>query len=436
MKLKIDQEFQKLLWPLSAEEYTQLEDSLSLEGCRDSVVVWRKKPNECDDCESPIGFTVELESIHTGGESHLNENQWKCDSCGAWQFDADEIIVDGHNRYEICTRLGIPFEVHRMFFDDRDAVADWIDKNQAGRRNATPDQLRIIRGRMYNRSKKTADDGGKGTPKGTVGQIEPRFTADKLAEQFKVSPATIKRDGQLAEAVEALGITQEYTSGEITASPSEIVEAANPVVESIRDGKRWERDTERMPLTPPEKPVAIAPEAIEEIRSQLKVPHVARNAGDNEWYTPPAFIEAAIEVFGEIDLDPASSEIANKTVCANVFYTAEQDGLSQDWPIGRIWMNPPYSQPLISRFCTRIVDEVSRGSNAIVLVNNGTETQWFQSMAEECSAVCFPRSRVRFLDPKGNPGAPLQGQAIVYFGKKKSLFMKTFSQFGEVFSHG
>jgi len=392
MKLKVDRDFASLLWPLEKEEREQLEASIAADGCRDPLVVW------------------------------------------------GETIVDGHNRYEICTRLGIAFNVVEKQFADKIAAADWIDRNQAGRRNATPDQLRLIRGRIYNRMKKAipnADGIGGKSGKIVGDQIEPQQkTADKLAEQFRVSPATIKRDGQLAESVEALGVTEDYTKGEIKATSAEIIEAAKPIIEARRVEKEWERETKSRPLSPPPKPESIKAERVEAIKEELKKPHVARNTGDNEWYTPPAFIKAATAVLGGIDLDPASSEIANRTVKAKSFYTEDDDGLSQDWPIGRIWMNPPYAQPAINRFCIRIVDEVSRGSSAIVLVNNGTETQWFQGMAAACSAVCFPKSRVRFLDPEGNPGAPLQGQAVVYFGDDPELFANEFRQFGEVFFHG
>lgn len=164
-----------------------------------------------------------------------------------------------------------------------------------------------------------------------------------------------------------------------------------------------------------------------------KTAHVAHNSGENEWYTPPAFIEAARRVMGGIDLDPASSEIANQTVKAERIFTAETDGLSQEWPIGRIWMNPPYAQPLMGQFAERITQEAIRGSEAIVLVNNATETAWFQRMSDAFTGVCFPKSRVRFLDPYGNPsGAPLQGQAIIYFGQNVDAFAVEFQSFGMV----
>ena len=170
--------------------------------------------------------------------------------------------------------------------------------------------------------------------------------------------------------------------------------------------------------------------------SESKSAHVSHNSGENEWYTPAPFIEAAREVMGGIDLDPASSEIANATVKADRIFTAEDDGLKQEWPIGRIWMNPPYAQPLMGQFASKFAAEIRRGSHGVVLVNNATETGWFQEMAAECSAICFPRARIKFLDPDGNPGAPLQGQAIIYCGPDADAFEEAFHAFGLVVRHG
>lgn len=166
-------------------------------------------------------------------------------------------------------------------------------------------------------------------------------------------------------------------------------------------------------------------------------PFVAQNTGNNEWYTPPDIIEAARAVLGGFDLDPASSEIANRTVGAVRIFTAEDDGLAQEWPTGRIWMNPPYAQPLMGQFAAKYSAEIRKGSSGVVLVNNATETVWFQTIAQVSSAICFPQSRIRFVDPQGNQsGAPLQGQAILYAGSNPDAFHAAFGSFGVVLRHG
>ena len=160
--------------------------------------------------------------------------------------------------------------------------------------------------------------------------------------------------------------------------------------------------------------------------------HVGHNTGNNEWYTPPTYIEAARDVMGGIDCDPASSEIANRTVGATTFYTIEQDGLVQPWG-NTVWMNPPYAQPLVANFAHTLVEKITSGEveQACVLVNNATETTWFQEMLPAASALCFPRGRVRFLNSDGQPnGAPLQGQAIFYFGDRATDFQQAFQKYG------
>jgi phage N-6-adenine-methyltransferase len=165
--------------------------------------------------------------------------------------------------------------------------------------------------------------------------------------------------------------------------------------------------------------------------AQTLKPHVSFNSGNNEWYTPVEYIEAARRVLGSIELDPASSDIANQTVKAKIYYTVEDDGLSQHWQ-GRTWMNPPYASDLIGRFATKLVEHVENGDipEAIILVNNATETAWFQDIISVASSVVFPRGRVRFWKPDGETGAPLQGQALIYIGVKPCNFNREFSRFG------
>ena len=97
-------------------------------------------------------------------------------------------------------------------------------------------------------------------------------------------------------------------------------------------------------------------------------------------------------------------------------------------------MNPPYAQPLVDRFCTRLAREYAEGTvtEACVLVNNATETAWFQEMAAQASAICFPRARVRFWHPERGTTALLQGQAVLYLGSNPSTFRREFVRFGFV----
>lgn len=160
--------------------------------------------------------------------------------------------------------------------------------------------------------------------------------------------------------------------------------------------------------------------------------HVSANSGENEWYTPPEYIEAARDVMGSIDLDPASCDTAQVNVKAKRFFTAEDDGLSKKWT-GNVWLNPPYSKDWIGQFSAKVVSESGRFAQAVVLVNNATDTAWFHELASVASAVCFLRGRVKFLDRTGKPAnTPVQGQAVLYVGPNVESFRKRFSSFGFV----
>lgn len=162
--------------------------------------------------------------------------------------------------------------------------------------------------------------------------------------------------------------------------------------------------------------------------------HVSQNSGENEWYTPPEFIEAAREAMGSIDVDPASSAIAQQIVKAVRFYSIEDDGLEKAW-IGNVWLNPPYSKDLIGLFTAKLKASLIEGDTmqAIMLVNNATDTAWFHDIAGSASAVCFIRGRIAFHDATGNPAnKPLQGQMALYFGHRHVAFRKAFESLGVI----
>jgi len=203
--IQIDSEFQALIPPLQAEELAQLEANILADGCRDPLVAW------------------------------------------------GNVLVDGHNRYSICSKHGLPFDVVQIEFADREAAMDWMDANQLGRRNITPDQFTLLLGRRYNRAKKA--HGGDRKSEESRDQFEPLKTAEKLAAEHGVSPATVKRAGQYADAV--VKVSQAVQTP--IAAPRQAVIKAAALIEkapekaieiltgakSLADVKRDERREER-----------------------------------------------------------------------------------------------------------------------------------------------------------------------------------------------
>lgn len=154
----------------------------------------------------------------------------------------------------------------------------------------------------------------------------------------------------------------------------------------------------------------------------------------DKWYTPPKYITAVREVMGDIDVDPASHPVPQSWIQAKTFYTETDDGLAQDW-YGRVYLCPPAVRGGVLPFAQKLVDERTAGrvTEAVVLVNNGTDTRWGQLLGVNSDAVCFPQGRIRFLDQARQPTCvPIQGQMFVYLGPNTDRFRKVFQAFGRV----
>ena len=157
------------------------------------------------------------------------------------------------------------------------------------------------------------------------------------------------------------------------------------------------------------------------------------NSGNVEWYTPPEVIRAVHETLGHVDLDPASSSIANEIVRAKNFFSVDDDGLDRNW-FGRVYLNPPYSRGLIKKFVDKLLAEYNAGhvQSAVVLVNAQSDAKWFSSLAQACTGAIFTQGRIRFVQPDGTPSkhTPTCGQCFFYFGDDVEKFFSVFEHFG------
>lgn len=213
--MKIDKEFAAMIPALSHEERRQLEENLiEYGGAREPLVVW-------DDGD-------------------------------------DGILLDGHNRYEICTRLDLPYEIDALTFESREDAADWIDRNQLGRRNLHPDAFTLLLGRRYNRAKKTMAEAGASKGKSYPRSGEDR-TSSQLAKEHGVTEKTVRNAGKVAEAVDKLKAVDPQIEAKVAAGTAparaavvkaaslleqapararEIIEGQKKMADVIREEKR------------------------------------------------------------------------------------------------------------------------------------------------------------------------------------------------------
>lgn len=165
----------------------------------------------------------------------------------------------------------------------------------------------------------------------------------------------------------------------------------------------------------------------------IAVPHISSK--NNEWYTPSRYVEAAREVMGSIDLDPASNPTANETIKASVFYDIHTNGLDKDWT-GHVWLNPPYGRSEDGSnqdvWSSRLIEQYDKKTTteAILLVNAAVDTKWFQRLFDY--PICFPDHRINFTTPEPTTSGSTHGSALIYFGPNTQKFVEVFSKFGAV----
>ena len=157
-KLKIDEEFQKLIPELTKEETDTLEELLLKEGCREPICVW------------------------------------------------NDYIIDGHNRYFLCHKNNIPFNFQEVpDLKTKEDVLDWMCANQLGRRNISEKTRMYLIGKRFNLEKKGIQGNNNATGINQYSikeKIEKSKTSEKLAEEYNVSPVSIYRYARFANAID------------------------------------------------------------------------------------------------------------------------------------------------------------------------------------------------------------------------------------------
>ena len=192
-----------------------------------------------------------------------------------------------------------------------------------------------------------------------------------------------------------------------------------------------------------------------------------------EHYTPSQFVAAARACMGSIDLDPASSDLANTEVGAHTWYgwDAERqlmtDGLASDWAVGEnVWLNPPGGSTTKARpelahitrshallWWARLTAEFRKGSFkraiyeafSVEQLAHSQRPLWDGMPSILDFVVCIPSKRIAHDRPKdtieGRPiagterivsKAPSHSSAFVALGIDASHFAEHYRQFGRV----
>ncbi|UOD28803.1 hypothetical protein INH39_25680 [Massilia violaceinigra] len=161
MNITINEELRSFIDPLTANEYAALERSLLAEGCRDALVLW------------------------------------------------NDVLIDGHNRYEICQKHSIPFKtVQNATFDSLDDVMLWMIDNHLARRSVSDYQrgvlaLRkkdIVAARVAQRAAEPESAQASAPEAARVAESPPWNTREDVAKAARVSSNTISQIERIQKA--------------------------------------------------------------------------------------------------------------------------------------------------------------------------------------------------------------------------------------------
>src|SRR5690606_27185151 len=188
----------------------------------------------------------------------------------------DGRVVDGRNRYMACRELGFDPPT-RTFEGTDDALLKFVLDLNLHRRHLNASQRAMVAAKLANMA--------VGRPGNPANLPDIQVSQTDAAEQLNVGERSV-RDARQVQQHGTPDMIADVESGNLAVS-----KAAAIVKEADKE-----------------------PERVDELYK--KTAHVAHNSGDNEWYTPSEYLDAARRTLGTIDLDPATSAIANEKVGA------------------------------------------------------------------------------------------------------------------------
>ena len=129
----------------------------------------------------------------------------------------------------------------------------------------------------------------------------------------------------------------------------------------------------------------------------------------DEWETPQDLFDKLNDEFN-FDIDVCATEENAK---CNVFFTAEQDGLAQNWGGHRVWCNPPYSK--IDKWAEKAFRETKNDNTIVVmLIPSRTDTKYFHNYIYQRTEIRFIKGRLKFSGSKNS--APFPSMIVIFRG--------------------
>ncbi|WP_076680416.1 DNA N-6-adenine-methyltransferase [Microbacterium sp. RU33B] len=295
----------------------------------------------------------------------------------------DGTVLDGRNRLRACEIARVTPRFVEFAGTDREALEFVVDTN-SHRRHLSESARALVAARLA-----TFTHGGR-----RDGNAAALLTQRDAAERLGISERSV-RDGKVV----------------IDHAPEELVDDVQRGLIAVRAAAELIRAAGK-------DKVLVA-----------EYHRLRRASGSTEWYTPPHVLNLVTELFGEIDLDPASNE-GEPWVMARAHFTRADDGLSRGWN-GRVFLNPPWdSQGSPGQWVAKLVDEYTAGrvTEAICLLPARVNTAWMDRLAPY--ARCFVRGRLRFGDATGDAPFPV---VLVYLGARIQEFVDVFGGLGSCY---